>query len=62
MNSRLAFIKDNKVVFVLNTDKSLSDIILNSDVKMDISEFSNLISEGWTFDGKTFFQEIKAAE
>lgn len=51
---RIAFIKDDKVILVLNCDVKLLEAILNSDSAVDASNADALLTKGWAFDGTTF--------
>lgn len=51
---RIAFIKDGKVVLVLNCDPKLLDAVLNSDTAVDATEADALLTKDWAFDGVAF--------
>lgn len=51
---RIAFIKDGKVVLVLNCDLKLLEAILNSDSAVDATDADALLTKDWAFDGTAF--------
>jgi hypothetical protein len=50
---KVAFIKDGIVGIVLNTDESLSDHFLNSDVRLDVTDNAEVL-QGWSYANGTF--------
>jgi hypothetical protein len=57
MNKKIAFLKDNQIFFVLNTDQSLAYKILNADSVLDVSDFPTELDSGWVKDGESFYKE-----
>ena len=50
---KIAFVKDGIVGVVLNTDESLSDLFLNSDIRLDVTNNAD-VSQGWLYADGTF--------
>lgn len=55
---KIAFIKDGIVIIALNTDESLFDAFLNSDLRIDISDVPD-VESGWVYDGVNFIEPEK---
>jgi hypothetical protein len=50
---KIAFIKDGIVEVVLNTDELLSDSFLNSEIRLDVTDNTE-VSEGYLYANGTF--------
>ena len=58
---KIAFVKDGIVGVVLNTDESLHDYFLNSDLRIDVSEESDAINSGWFYNNGAFTAPVAPA-
>lgn len=56
---KIAFVKDGIVGVVLNTDESLHDYFLNSDLRIDISDNLEDINPGWFYNNGVFEAPVK---
>lgn len=54
---KIAFIKDGIVGVVLNTDESLSDSFLNSEIRLDVTDNID-VSQGWSYSDGVFLAPV----